>query len=89
MNKKDLTDSLLSVLSTRKEATDAIEKIFGSMRDSLRRNEKVVISGFGSFHVRLTSPRKCKAPNSDRLISVPSRPKVKFKPSRELIQKYL
>jgi DNA-binding protein HU-beta len=85
MNKKDLTNELLKVLSTRKEATDAIDRTFTSMRNALRRNEKVVISGFGSFNVKLAPARKCRVPRTENYVSVPAKPKVRFKPSKELM----
>lgn len=87
MNKRDLLNALIKVLSTKKEASDAIEKIFSTMRNALRRNEKVVISGFGSFNVKLSPARKCRIPKTDKYVSIPARPKVRFKPSKDLIQK--
>ena len=87
MNKKDLIEALIKVLSTRKEASDAIENIFSSMKNALLKKEKVVISGFGSFNVRLSPARKCRIPKTNKYVSVPARPKIRFKPSKELFYK--
>jgi nucleoid DNA-binding protein len=86
MNKTDLINSLLEVLSTKKEAIMATDKIFLTIKNALRKGEKVVISGFGSFNVKLSPSRKYRIPKTDKYISIPAKYKIKFKPSKNLIK---
>ena len=85
MNKEHLIQALLKVVSTRKEATRSVEKIFSTIREGLRNGDKVVISGFGSFRVSYLRPRKCRNPKTGETILVKPRRKVRFKPAKDLI----
>ena len=58
MNKEDMIESLMKVLSTRKEASMAVNKLFKSMNEALRNGEKVVVSGFCSFSRPILTCRK-------------------------------
>ncbi len=82
MNKSHLILALTRVLSTRKECSDALEKIFGEMSKALARGEKVTISGFGSFHPYIAKARKCINPKTKQKITVPPKRKVRFIPSK-------
>ncbi|MBN1621764.1 MAG: integration host factor subunit beta [Endomicrobiales bacterium] len=84
MNKMDLIESLTKVLSTRKEAKDALEKIFSEMKRALRDGDKVVISNFGSFHPFTQRSKKCRNPKTGQAIQIPPRKKVRFHQSKEL-----
>lgn len=86
MNKEHLVDSLLKVLSTKREAVMAVNRTFSAIQDSLKKGEKVVISGFGSFNVKLSPARKCRIPRTNKFVTVPTRYKVKFKPSKDLLK---
>ena len=81
MNKNDLINSLTAVLSTRKEAANAVEKIFSEIRKRLQSDERVVISGFGTFYIKHYKSKKLYNPKTDKEIIVPPRRKIKFKPS--------
>lgn len=85
MNKAQVIDDLRKVVSTQSEAKQACEKIFGSMRQSLQRGEKVVISGFGSFHVVIRKARKARNISKNEIIEVPATRRVKFIPSENLL----
>jgi len=85
MNKKDLINSLLKVLSTKRESKNAVERIFGVMREKVRSGEKVVISGFGSFNVKMYHARKAKNPKTGADMLIKPRRRVRFKPSKDLL----
>lgn len=87
MNKSDLIKVLSNFLSTKHEAKKSVNLIFDSMTDALSKGEKISISKFGTFYIRISNPRKLVLPKSKiKIISRP-RKKVKFKPSSLLINK--
>jgi len=83
MNKNDVIDSLLKVLSTRKEARDAFETIFGNIKGKLKNGEKVVISGFGSFHPITTKAKRLLNPKTGQAMNIAPHKKIRFKQSKE------
>ncbi len=85
MNKRNLEESLLKVLSTRKEARDALERAFSEMKRALRQGDKVVISGFGSFHPFVTRPKRARNPKTGQIIQVFPRKKVRFRMAKDLL----
>ncbi len=86
MNKNNLILALTKVLSTKKEARQAVEKVFSSLAEALRSGEKVVISGFGSFHPKLTKAKKMINPKTKKIMVISPRIKIKFKPSKDLLK---
>lgn len=84
MNKTDLIEVLSRVVSTRKEALQVIEATFGAMRQALRRGEKVVVSGFGSFHVRWRKAKVGRNPRTGETVQVPSRRTARFREAKDL-----
>lgn len=88
MKKSDLIKPLLKVLSTKTEAKNAIQTIFNVMKSALKKGDKVVISNFGTFFVRFSTPRKLKIPKKNTYILTHPKKKVKFIPSKNL-SKYL
>ena len=84
MNKADLIESLTKVLSTKKEAKDAVERIFSEMRRALNEGHKVVISGFGSFYPFTTRPKKCRNPKTGEKMQIPPRKKARFHQAKAL-----
>lgn len=85
MNKRDLIESLTKVLSTKMEAKNAVNRVFGVLRERIRSGEKVVISGFGSFNVKMYHAKKMKNPKTGVETIIPPRRRVRFKPSKDLI----
>lgn len=85
MNKTHLVESLKNVLSTKKEARDAVEKIFYEMKKALREGNKVVISSFGSFHTFITKSKKCINPRSKKVMHIKPKRKVRFRQAKDLI----
>ena len=86
MNKKDLILSLTKVLSTKKEASDAVETVFSVIKRSLREGEKVLISGFGSFHPLVTRAKKARNPKTGQTVHVGPRKKARFHQSADLFK---
>ncbi|OGS21821.1 MAG: hypothetical protein A3J83_08295 [Elusimicrobia bacterium RIFOXYA2_FULL_40_6] len=85
MNKKDIIEALTSVLSTKTEAKNATEKIFSAMQSALRSGEKVIISGFGSWSIKLIRAKKMINPKTKKIMLIDPKKKVKFKPAKNLL----
>jgi len=86
MNKNDISKKIyeahggLSYIETQKVMNFILE----TMKNRLASGEKVLLSGFGSFHV---APRKTKQgvnPQTGAPIVIQGRNSVKFKPSKHL-----
>jgi len=83
MNKLNLTESLLKVLSTKTESKLAVEKIFDLMKSALRSGDKVVIQGFGSFHTVMRKGKLARNPKTGAPVKIPPRRSVKFKTAKD------
>ena len=57
---------------TSKAAKDSVNAIFTSMTDALKRAEKVVVTGFGTFMVRKRATRKGRNPQTGAEIQIPA-----------------
>lgn len=86
MNKAHLVQALSRVLSTRTEAVHALETVVSSMQQALRTGDKVVISGFGSFHVKMRRAKKGRNPRTGAPVPVPPRRAVRFRAAKGLLK---
>jgi DNA-binding protein HU-beta len=84
MNKANLIQVVERVVSTRKEASAAVEAIMNAMRLALRSGEKVVLSGVGSFHVKMRRAKVGRNPRTGQTVPIPPRRAVRFKMSKDL-----
>jgi len=58
---------------TNKAAREAVASVINSIRDSLKRGEKVVITGFGTFSVRQRVARVGRNPKTGAKITIAAR----------------
>jgi DNA-binding protein HU-beta len=73
MTKADLVAQVAKKAGlTAKAAKDAVNAIFGTMTDALKRGEKVVVTGFGTFMVRRRASRKGRNPQTGAEIQIPA-----------------
>ena len=85
LTKANLIDSVSSQSGfTKKQSTDIVETIIGSMKDALSTGEDVLISGFGKFCVRRKAERKGRNPDTGDDLILPARRVVTFKCSGKL-----
>jgi DNA-binding protein HU-beta len=84
MNKLDLIREVSRVVSTQTEAKAAVGRVFEAMRRALEIGEKVVVQGFGSFHVVMRKSKPARNPRTGQTIQIPPRRRVKFKMGKEL-----
>ncbi|KKR33077.1 MAG: DNA-binding protein HU [Candidatus Gottesmanbacteria bacterium GW2011_GWC2_39_8] len=58
---------------TAKAAKDAVNAIFGAVTDALKKGDKVVVTGFGTFMVRSRAARKGRNPQTGAPINIAAR----------------
>ncbi|MFC1501640.1 HU family DNA-binding protein [Elusimicrobiota bacterium] len=87
MNRKDLIERLSLVFMTKKEAKNAVREIFVSIREALRKGDKVIISELGTFRPYIAKAKKGHNPNNGQTIQIPPKKKVRFHQSKSLFEK--
>lgn len=85
MNRAHIVKAVAKVLSTKGEALKAVETVFETIRGGLAAGEKVSVSNFGTFRVKLRKSRQGRNPKTGQSIEVPPRRGVRFKASRHLL----
>ncbi len=74
MTKKDLIEVVAKKANlTNKAARDSVQTTFNTIRDSLKRGEKVVITGFGTFSIRSRKQRVGRNPKTGDKITLSAR----------------
>ena len=87
MNKKDIARVLANMLSSKKEAEEAVDKVFEEMSSALKNGEKVVVTGFGSFNMFVTKTKKGRNPKTGESLLISPMKKIRFKQSKEFFDK--
>lgn len=85
MTKKDLIVLVAKKANlTNKASSDAVSAMLNGIRDALKRNEKVVITGFGTFSIRNRSERPGRNPKTGEKITLSARRAPGFTPGKTL-----
>lgn len=85
MTKKDLIELVAKKSNlTNKAAKDSVTSLLNAIRDSLKRGEKVVITGFGTFSVRTRATRPGRNPKTGERIIIAARKAPGFTPGKTL-----
>ncbi|MEX0876115.1 MAG: HU family DNA-binding protein [Phycisphaerales bacterium] len=85
MNKSDLIEAVASELeSSKSEAGKVIEAVINAISDGLKTEEKVAISGFGTFTKKQRSARVGMNPATKQPIQIGESTTCSFKPSQHL-----
>ncbi|MBO7191633.1 MAG: HU family DNA-binding protein [Elusimicrobiaceae bacterium] len=87
MNKDDVIRHLTRKVLDKKLAKTAVDSVFEIMKHGLKRDGKVVISNFGSFHLKTARPVTRHNPKTREKVQVPAKQKVRFKPSENILKK--
>ena len=85
MNKADIVTNVSKVVSTQTEAKAAVDRVFESMRKALQDGDKVVVQGFGSFHVVMRKQKKGRNIKTGEEVMIPSRPAIKFRKGKDFL----
>ncbi len=74
MTKRDLINLVAKKANlTNKAARDAVQSVIDGVRDTLKRGEKVVITGFGTFSLRSRVARRGRNPRTGEAINIAAR----------------
>jgi integration host factor subunit beta len=86
MTKSDLVQKLSEQVTTltKKECEVIVDTVFGNMKESLQRGEKIEIRGFGSFTVRVRRAKEGRNPKTGEKVSIPEKRIPFFKVGKEL-----
>lgn len=85
MNKAELIASVADKSNmTKKAASDAVEAVFATISETLAKEEKVTIVGFGTFEVRDRQERQGVNPSTKEPITIPATKVPAFKPGKSL-----
>lgn len=85
MNKTELIASVAEKAGmTKKDAEKAINALFSSVEDSLAKDDKVQIIGFGTFEVKSREERKGRNPQTGKEITIPASKTPVFKAGKGL-----
>lgn len=85
MNKADLVRIVSNVVGTQGEAKNAVTQIFEEMGKALKEGNKVVVQGFGSFHVVMRKSKPARNPRTGEPVMIPPRRRVKFKMAKGML----
>lgn len=85
MNKTELL-ALVAMRAevTQKEANEVVEAFLDTITETLATGEKVVVTGFGTFEVRLRAERTGKNPRTGETIVVPEQKSPAFRAGKLL-----
>ena len=85
MNKTDLINSIATKSGLNKKNSEAALNAFiGSVEESLKGGDKVVLVGFGTFEVRSRAARKGRNPQTKKEITIPASKAPVFKAGKVL-----
>jgi DNA-binding protein HU-beta len=85
MNKTQLTEALAARNNMKKkDAEAAVSCIFDIIKEALAKEEKVQISGFGSFETKKRAERIGRNPHTHEEMKIPSFKSACFSPSKTL-----
>ena len=85
MNKGELITKVAENANlTKAQATDAVNCVLDSVRDSLKDGDKAAILGFGTFSVTHKPARTGRNPRTGESMQIKAKNVVKFKPGKDL-----
>ena len=74
MTKKELIEVVAKKANlTNKAARDAVQTALNTIRDAMKRGEKVVLTGFGTFSIRSRQQRVGRNPKTGAKITLSAR----------------
>ncbi|MBV8653483.1 MAG: HU family DNA-binding protein [Alphaproteobacteria bacterium] len=85
MNKNELVDAVASAADLKKsEATKAVDAVFDSITDSLKKGDEVRLVGFGTFTVSKRNASEGRNPRTGEKIQIAASKQPKFKAGKGL-----
>jgi len=84
MNKGELINEVAKIVSTKKEAKEAVECVLDSITKSLKKKQPVTLVGFGTFKVDKRKARTGRNPQTGEIIKIKAKKVPKFVPGKAL-----
>ncbi len=84
MNKGDLVNKVAEVVNTKKDAQAAVDCVFSTISDALKKGDAVTVVGFGTFKSVQRDARKGRNPQTGEEIQIKARKAAKFTPGKAL-----
>ncbi len=85
MNKAELVEEVADQTGlTKRVSREAVDAIISAITDSLAREERVTLVGFGSFQVMQRKARRGRNPQTGKELQIPAKKVPKFKAGRGL-----
>ncbi len=85
MTKADLIEKIATYANTTKTAAErTLNALLESMSEELKNDEKITLTGFGSFTVNHRKERKGRNPRTSEEITIPASRAAAFTPSKIL-----
>lgn len=85
MTKADIVEKVYEKIGfSKKEASELVELVFGTLKNELVHGDKVKVSGFGNFVVRSKNERVGRNPQTGDQIKISARRVLTFRPSQVL-----
>ena len=82
MNKADLINEVASVVTNKKEAQAAVDCVFESIVNTLKKGDVVTLVGFGTFKVAKRKARTGRNPQTGAAIQISASNAPKFVPGK-------
>ncbi len=83
MNKSELISSISEKSGlTKKDAEKTLAAFIDSITETVRKNDKVQLIGFGTFELRSRNERKGRDPRTGKEILIPASNVPSFKPGK-------
>ena len=82
MNKGDLVNEVAKVLSTKKDAQNAVDCVLDTIVGSLQKGSDVTLVGFGTFKVASRKARQGRNPQTGAVIQIKASKVPKFVPGK-------
>mgnify|MGYP003328568988 CR=1 FL=1 len=88
MTKQEIVDIVSEATGLTKVETETVMNgIMGTIIDSLSRNERVELRGFGVFFTKLQKARISRNPKTGEKVNTPEKKTIHFKMSKDLFNK--
>ncbi len=84
MNKTDLINQVAQVVSTKKEAQEAVDCVLSSITEALKAGDTVTLVGFGTFKVTQRGARKGRNPQTGKEIDIKASKAPRFTAGKAL-----
>ncbi len=85
MHKSDLVKAVAANSGMSGPAAEkAVNAVFDSIKDSLKKGDKVTLTGFGTFEVTSQAAREGRNPKTNSKIQIAARKRVRFRLGSDL-----